>query len=212
VKSHFGEEVGFGAPLASEAEALVAFPAARAGDEAAYKRLYTALLAATLIQCQELAVPVHFHAGITGGTWNGPISDADPFLLVHLLRRPEFLRTKVVLLHGGYPWIQKAAAMAHAFPQVWVDMGWTTPWISLRIAECYRDVIGMAPLSKLMIGSGCHGTPEIAWLAGITAKIGLGKALGDAVEMGLMASGQAERVARMILHDNAARLYGLNPA
>jgi hypothetical protein len=44
-------------------------------------------------------------------------------------------------------------------------MGWTTPWVSLRIAECYRDVIGIAPLSKLMIGSGCHGTPEIAWLA-----------------------------------------------
>ena len=212
VKSHLAEEVGFGAPLPSEAETLAAFDAAKSGDGAAYKRLYMALLGVTLIQCRELGIPVHFHSGITGGAWNGPVADADPFLLVPLLKRPEFLQSRVVLLHGAYPWIQHAAMVGHALPQVWVDMGWTTPWASLRIAECYRDLIGVAPLSKLMIGSGSHGTPEIAWLAGITAKIGLGKALGDAVEMGLMTRGQAEAVARMILHDNAVHLYGLNGA
>lgn len=209
VKSHLAEEVGFGAPVVSESEATSSFAAAKGGDGQAYKRIYMAVCMATLVQCQELDVPVHFHSGITGGAWNGPVSDADPFLLVPLLKRPEFLKSRVVLLHGAYPWIQNAAMMAHAFPQVWVDMGWTTPWLSLRIAECYREVIGMAPLSKLMIGSGSHGTPEIAWLAATTAKIGIGKALGDAVELGLMTYNQAEKAGSMILHDNAARLYGL---
>lgn len=209
VKSHLAEKVGFGAPIPSEAETLSAFADAKAGERAGYKVVYMAITLATLLQCQELGVPVHFHCGITGGTWDGPVSDADPFLLAPLLKRPEFLRSKVVLLHGAYPWIQNAAMMSHAFPHVWVDLGWTTPWASLRIVECYRDLIGVAPLSKLMIGSGCHGTPEIAWLAGITAKIGIGKALGDAAELGLMTSAQAERAARMILHDNAAHLYGL---
>lgn len=210
VKSHLAEEVGFGAPLCTDAEAESAFGRARAGDIEAYNRIYMALFAATLIQGQELDIPIHLHSGITGGFWDGPISNADPFLLAPLLSRPEFLRTKVVLLHGSYPWIQNAAMMAHAIPHLWVDMGWTTPWVSLRIAECYRDLIGIAPISKLMIGSGSHGTPEISWLAGLTAKIGLGKALGDAVELGLMTQNQTEKAARMILHDNAARLYGLD--
>jgi hypothetical protein len=67
----------------------------------------------------------------------------------------------------------------------------------------------MAPLSKLMIGSGGHGTPEIAWLAAKTAKIALRQTLVDAVRLGLMTEVQAMRAGRMILHDNAARLYGL---
>jgi hypothetical protein len=86
-------------------------------------------------------------------------------------------------------------------------MGWTTPWISLRIVECYRDLVGMAPLSKLMIGSGGHGIPEIAWLSAKTAKIALGKTLGESVELGLMGRKQAENAGRMILYENATRLY-----
>ena len=210
VKSHLAEEVSFGVEPVSEAEAEAAFAAAKSGDREGYKKIYVAVFTATLLQCQELGVPVHVHAGITGGLWDGPIANADPFLLVPLIRRPEFLRTRVVLLHGAYPWIQHAAAVAHALPHVWVDLGWTTPWISLRIAECYRDLIGMAPLSKLMIGSGGHGTPEIAWLAAKTAKIALTEALGDAVRLGLMTEKQAELAGRMILHDNAARLYSID--
>lgn len=209
VKSHLAEEVGFGAEPISDAEAAAAFAAAQTGDCEAYKKLYVAVFLATMLQCRELGVPVHVHAGITGGLWEGPIANADPFLLVPLIRRPEFVQTRLVLLHGAYPWIQHAAAVAHALPHVWVDMGWTTPWISLRIADCYRDLIGMAPLSKLMIGSGGHGTPEIAWLAAKTAKIALRETLVDAIRLGLMTEVQAKRAGRMILHHNAARLYGL---
>lgn len=207
VKTHLAEEVGFGTNFVSETEAEASFPSAKADNPEAYKKLYTAIFSATMLQCQELGVPVHIHSGITGGLWNGQISNADPFLLVPLIRRPEFLQTRIVLLHAAYPWIQHAAAVAHALPHVWVDMGWTTPWISLRIAECYRDVIGMAPLSKLMIGSGGHGTPEIAWLSAKTAKIALEKVLGESVQLGLMGQKQAENAGKMILHDNAARLY-----
>jgi len=209
VKAHLAEQVGFGADLVSDAEAKTIFPAAKAGKPDAYKKLYVAIFTATLLHCQELGVPVHLHTGFTGGLWEGPISNADPFLLAPLLRRPEFLKTKIILLHAGYPWTKQAGQLAHAFPHVWVDMSQVTPWASLRIAECYRDVIAWAPLSKLTIGSGGHGTPEIAWLSAKTAKIALGEVLGDAVRLGLMASKHAEKAGRMILHDNAARLYGL---
>jgi uncharacterized protein len=209
IKSHPGELIGLATPPVEADEAERVFPAAKAGDAEAFRRLYMAVWLATMLQCQDLRIPLHIHTGFTGGLWNGPISNTDPFLLVPICRQPRFLQTRLILLHAGYPWIQHAGAMAHAFPHVWVDIGWTAPWISQRIVECFRDLIAMAPLSKLMIGSGGHGSPEISWLAAKTAKIALGEVLTDAVRLGLMAQKDAEKTGRMILHDNAARLYGL---
>jgi len=209
VKVHLAEQVGFGVLPVREDEAAAVFPKAKAEDAAAYKKLYTAEFTAVLLQCRELEVPVHLHSGFTGGMWNGPIHNADPFLLGPFLRQTEFLKTKIILLHAGYPWTKQAGQMAHVLPHVWVDMGQITPWTSLSITDCYRDVMAWAPLSKIVVGSGGHGTPEIAWLSAKTAKIALAEVLGDAVRLGLMEAKQAELAGRMILHDNAARLYGL---
>ncbi len=209
VKSHLAEVAGLGAPLPTPQETLAAFAAAKQGDAVAYKALYAAVFGATLTACQELDAPVHLHTGITGGTWNGPIGNADPFLLSPWLSRPEFRASKVVLLHAGYPWIEQASLMAHAFPQVWVDISWVTPWTSLRAVECMRAFLAAAPLSRLMIGSGGHGTPEVAWLGATVAKIALGAALDEAVGYDLLAKEAAPRIAAMVLHENAERLYGL---
>lgn len=210
VKVHLAELVGFGKMPVWEDEAKSIFPRAKAEDADAYKKLYTAVFTATLLQCQELGVPVHLHSGFTGGMWDGPIYDADPFLLAPFLCQTEFLKTKIVLLHAGYPWTKQAGQLAHSFPHVWVDMSQVTPWASLRIVECYRDVMAWAPLSKIVIGSGGHGSPEIAWLAALTAKTALTEVLRDATRLGLLATKYAESAAHMILHDNAARLYGLD--
>ena len=70
-------------------------------------------------------------------------------------------------------------------------------------------MIGIAPLSKVIVGSGGHEAPEIAWLAAKTAKIALAEVLGDAVKRGLLSLPQAEKIGRMILYNNAARLYRL---
>jgi len=207
VKAHAAEEVGFGVepiPLTEDH-----FATAQAGDAEAYKRLYLAVFTETLLQCQELGIPLHLHTGITGGLWDGAITQADPFRLVPLLRRPEFIQTRVVLLHGAYPWIQHAAMVAHALPHVWVDLSWTTPWSALRLVESWRDAMGVMPLSKLMTGSGGHGTPEIAWLSAKTTKLALHHVLAGNVTLGLVDSRQARQIGQMILHDNAARLYAL---
>ena len=209
IKSHLGELVGFGFPPVEADEAERIYGAAAAGDGEAFKKLYMAVWLATMLQCQDLNIPLHIHTGTTGGLWDGPVANTDPFLLVPICRQPRFLQTRLILLHAGYPWIQHAGVMAHTFPHVWVDIGWTTPWISQRIADCYRELIAMAPLSKLMVGSGGHDTPEISWLAGKMAKLALGEVMTDAVRQGVMGEKDAERTGRMILHDNAARLYGL---
>jgi len=207
VKGHLAEVVGFGVELDPVTGA--SFSAAKGGDSDAFKGLYLEVFKETLLQCQELGIPMHLHTGMTGGL-HGPLHAADPFLLAPLLRQPEFIKTKVVLLHGAHPWTQHCSAMAHALPHVWVDIGWLSPWASLRLIEYYRDAISVMPLSKLMIGSGGHRTPEIAWLAAKTAKISLKEVLGDAVRLDLLDYARAEEIGRMILHGNAARLYGLD--
>jgi predicted TIM-barrel fold metal-dependent hydrolase len=209
VKSHLGEVVGFDDALAAPDEGSSAWSAARSGDPAAYKRLYAALHHETVLACQRLDVPVHIHTGITGGPWDGPIEGAEPFRLSALLSRPEYRASKIVLLHAGYPWVEEASMMAHAYPQVWLDIGWVTPWTSLRAIECMRAYMAVAPLSRLMIGTGGHGTPEVAWLGAKVAKIALSKVLDESVANGLMPAASATRVAAMILHDNAAGLYGI---
>jgi predicted TIM-barrel fold metal-dependent hydrolase len=207
VKAHVAEEVGFGVePIAFTEEHFISV---KAGNKEAYKQLYLAIFVETLRQCQELQIPMHLHTGITGGLWKGAIANADPFRLVPLLQHPEFIQTRVVLLHGAYPWIQHAAMMAHALPHVWVDLSWTTPWSALRLVESWRDALGVMPLSKLMLGSGGHGTPEIAWLSAKTTKIALQHILEQNITLGILGSKQAERIGRMILHDNAVRLYHL---
>ena len=210
VKVHLAEKVGFDVLPVWEDEAVSVFAKAKAGDAGAYKKLYTAVFTATLLQCQKLDVPVHLHSGFTGGMWKGPIHDAVPFLLGPFLKYTEFLKTKIVLLHAGFPWTKQAGQMAQGFPHVWVDMGQMTPWASLGIAECYRDVMAWAPLSKIVVGSGGHGTPEIAWLAAKTAKIALAEVLKDGIRLELISKRDAETAANMILHDNAARLYRLS--
>ncbi len=209
IKSHLGELVGFGTPVVERADAERAFAAAKSGDAEQFKQLYVAVWLETMLQCQDLQIPLHIHAGFTGGLWNGPIANTDPFLLVPILRQPRYLATRLVVLHAAYPWIQHAGAMAHAFPHVWVDIGWTTPWISLRIVDCYRELVAMAPMTKLMVGSGGHGSPEIAWLAAKTAKIALGEVFTDIVRLHLMADSDAMHAGRLILYENAARLYHL---
>ncbi|RLI47404.1 hypothetical protein DRO61_07945 [Candidatus Bathyarchaeota archaeon] len=207
VKAHVAEEVGFGVESCTFNENQ--FVTAKAGDVETYKKLYLAIFTETLQQCQDLQIPMHLHTGITGGLWNGAIANADPFRIIPLLRRPEFIQTRVVLLHGAYPWIQHASMVAHALPHVWVDLSWTTPWSALRLVESWRDAIGVMPLSKLMIGSGGHGTPEIAWLSAKTTKIALQHVLENNVKLGLLNSKMAEQIGKMILHNNAARLYDL---
>jgi hypothetical protein len=60
-----------------------------------------------------------------------------------------------------------------------------------------------------MAGSGGHGSLEVSWLAAKTAKIAFGKVLTDAVHRGPMREKDAGKTGRLILHDNAARMYGL---
>ncbi len=208
IKCHIGELYTMDARLVEDREAEAAFAAAKSGDAESVRTVYYCVFASTLVQCRELGVPIHIHSGHTGGGIDAHISKTNPILLEPLLKLPRFLNTTVVFLHGAYPHVQTAALMAHHLPHVWIDLSWTLPWTSLRFDRAIEDVLAIAPHSKIMLGSGQHGIPEISWLAAHVAKDSLSAVLSEAVSRGNIGRAQAEASARMICVDNARRLYG----
>jgi len=221
IKCHIAEMFTLDARPVYDEEASKAFAAAKANDREAMFTIYLGIFTATMLQCQELNVPLHIHTGVTGLTstigWpnysgfrrEGHANSSDPFLLMNFLTEPQFMNTKLVLLHTSFPWVRNAAMMAHDFPHVWVDLGWTIPWVSLGSSQVVEEVLSIAPHSKIMLGSGQHGIPEIAWLSGKILKSALKAVLTNAVMSDYISEQQAYNTAEMLCYGNAKRLYSL---
>lgn len=70
-------------------------------------------------KCSELGVPVVIHTGPKAVRWqwmkyNRPVCVDDV--------ATNFPNLKVVMCHGGFPWADEFLAVAHANPNVWIDI------------------------------------------------------------------------------------------
>ncbi|MDR3561950.1 MAG: amidohydrolase family protein [Negativicutes bacterium] len=209
LKCHVGELYTSAVRLVDDAEASAAFAAAQNGDKKACENVYFAIFAHTLLLCQKLDISIHIHTGYTGKVdkINGDIQKLDPLLMTPFLMNPQFFKTKIVFLHASYPYTLHAASLAHTFPNIYVDLGWVLPWISLRFTQCLEDVLGIAPHSKILLGTGQHGIPEMAWMAAKVARTSLSYVLDKLIALNVISPVQAEKSATMILCDNARKLY-----
>ena len=208
IKSHVGELFTMDIRYVAEQEAEQSFAKAKAGEKQAQKIVYYAVFYQTMLLAQELDIPIHVHSGMTGGFWDGKMDDCDPYRMAPFLRNtPHAMNTKLVLLHSNYPFLSSAALMAHAFPHVWVDLAWVFPWVSLSSAQCIEDLIGIAPISKILIGSGQHNIPEIAWLTGKVARSAIQYVVEKLLAQGMLSQTQGADLASMLLYRNALRLY-----
>lgn len=207
VKCHVLERVSVAPRLVGDREAGAAYVAAASGDPEAWNVVYLALLTDAMLLCQELDLPLHIHTGCTGNPNDLRHGCCDPFTMAPYLSDPRFYDTTVVFLHGSFPQVQHAALLCHSFPRVWVDLGWTLPWTSLGFAQCLSSVLAVAPHSKVLLGSGQHGIPEISWMAAKVAKDALAEVLGDLVRRDLLGLEQGQDIAERVLYRNAQALY-----
>jgi len=70
-------------------------------------------------KCVELDVPVMIHTGIKAVSWqaikyNNPIYVDDVAI--------QFPDLKIIICHGGYPWIEEFVTVAYSNPNIWVDL------------------------------------------------------------------------------------------
>lgn len=136
-------------------------------------------------------LPVQVHCGF--GDSDLHLWRADPSYLKPIVER--FRETTFVLLHC-YPFVREAGWMAHVYGNVYFDLSLTIPHVS-RPRVALEQALELAPVSKLLYASDAARTPELYLLAATWWRDALAVVLDD------------ERDARLILRENALRVYGL---
>ena len=207
LKGHIAEKCGFDVFEVSTEEAEKAFPAAAKGDKSAVRAVYYAMFSHLLELSGELRFPIHLHTGTTGFKGRTSVYSLDPILMAPFLNNPRYAKATVVLLHGSFPFTRNAAWMAYNFPNVYLDLSQTQLWQGVLLDRLLEDALSCVPHDKIMCGTGQHWYCEMVWLAAKIAKRSLAEVMERLVDGNYFSAAQAEKSARMILHENAERLY-----
>jgi uncharacterized protein len=158
-------------------------------------------LVVTALEANEASgdpLPVQMHTGF--GDSDLHLHRADPGHLKPVVER--FRDTPFVLLHC-YPFVREAGWMAHVYGNVFFDLSLTIPHAA-RPAEMLREALELAPVSKLLYASDAARTPELYYLAARWWREALADVLVESLTLD-----EADAAARMVLRENALRLYAL---
>jgi predicted TIM-barrel fold metal-dependent hydrolase len=179
-----------------------------------YLKLQDYLMRYIAREAGRIGLPVHFHTGGGCGTYF-MLNGSNPALLDSLLNDASLRKTTFVLLHGGAGPFTKYTAYMLMKPNVYADFSEQTWLISTRkLSEVIRDFLEWYP-EKTLFGTDLYpNTPEIdweeiGWQATQSAREALAIALTGMIQDGEITRERALELAHMVLHDNAARLYGL---
>ena len=152
--------------------------------------------------CASHGMPLHLHTGF--GDRDLDLRLANPLHLRPLLESGRLGQSPLVLLHASYPYTREAAYLASVYPNLYVDLSLVSPLLAgPALTRALEDLLGQAPVTRLVYGSDAWGIPDWLWLAA--------RSTGRALEQCLawLPAPEAKWAARRILHDNAAELYGL---
>lgn len=190
----------------AEAFAPLKEEARRAGHvRLASKPVCDYLVRLALEQASAQALPVQFHTGF--GDSDADLRVANPLHLRAVIE--EYADIPLVLLHAGWPFYRELAHLAAIYPNVWMDLSLAIPFATTGIPAMLREVLGMAPFSKVMFATDAFTMPEIFWLAARWGRWGLGRVLSEFVGEGFLDTEEAEAAAEAILAGNAQRVYDL---
>lgn len=200
--------LAIGNPARADAEKIYA---SGAGD---YKALQDYIFRFIAIECGRLRMAVHFHAAAGAGGYFD-VSGANPMLLEPLLNDPSLRKTNFVMVHGGWPFARQLTALL-AKPNAYADFSEQTfTNYPHEVAENIRAWLEYVP-EKVLFATDAYpfAPPELGWeeagyVANTTGRQALGLALTSMLRDGEITRERALELARMVLRDNARKLYGL---
>ena len=179
-----------------------------------YKRLQDYLFRYVAAEAGRLGLPVHIHTGAGCGGYFY-LSGSNPLLLESVLNDVRLRKTTFVLLHGGSGPFTATIAPLLMKPNVYADLSEQT-WMESphRLGEVLRVWLEWYPEkilfgTDLYPGSGAYDWEEIGWQTSQTAREALAIALTGMVEDGETTVLGANKIARMVLRENAIKLYNL---
>jgi len=157
----------------------------------------------------ELGMPLQLHVGY--GDNDVDLADCDPLRLTAFLRATQERGVPVLLLHN-YPFHRHAAYLAQVFDHVFMDVGLATHNTGALSPALLRESLELVPFGKLLFSSDAFGLAELYHLGALLFRRGLGDLLDGLVEAGEMSGADADRLAALVGHENAERVYGLGTA
>jgi hypothetical protein len=178
-----------------------------------YKALQDFLFRYIVREAGRLGLVVHIHVG-AGASGYFSQSGASPFLLEPVLNDPGLRKTNIVLVHGGLPNARETRFLLYK-PNVYADFSGQTFLLSTReLSEVLRSWLEFVPEKVLFATDAFIITPEVSWedlgwLTTTSAREALALALTGMMQDGQLTRERAVELARMVLRENAVRLYGL---
>lgn len=163
-------------------------------------------------QAGKLKIPVHFHSAVGIGDYFS-LRNGNPLNLENVLRDPRYSNVKFVLIHGGYPYTLDMIWLTAA-KNVYTDSSLMGYYVyPSELKNILKQWISLFP-EKIMFASDAFpfndavGAEETFWLAVRSGRTAVAAALAELVAEGAFTEEKAIELARLYLHDNAAKLYG----
>ena len=179
-----------------------------------YKALQDYLFFHIAREAGRLGMPIHIHC-IEGAGGYYRQSGSNPLLLESVFNDPTLRKTNFVVIHGGYPFTKEMGSLMSK-PNVYGDFSAQTFFTYPReLSEILRNWMEFYP-DKILFGTDAFSFGpevdwgEVAWLSNTTARQALALALTGMMNDGEINRERAVELARMVLRENAIKLYGLD--
>jgi predicted TIM-barrel fold metal-dependent hydrolase len=179
---------------------------------AEYKTLQDFLFKEIAREAGRVGMPVHIHTLDTFGGFYSARGSA-PHLLEATFNDSTLRGTSFVMIHGGWPLFAQTQSMLSK-PNVYTDISMMVLVAEPReLANTLRSWLTAWP-EKVLFGSDAfdggtdQGWEDGVYLAASTARRSLALALTGMMRDGEIDRERAETLARMVLRENALRLYG----
>jgi predicted TIM-barrel fold metal-dependent hydrolase len=149
--------------------------------------------------CAKYDLPLQIHTG------RARIQGSNPMLLVDMIETNP--KTKFILLHGGFPWVDETGVIASRYASnVWLDGVWL-PMLSYSTAKrAFHQWLEVMPSDHILWGSdtanaeGLYGATE--FMRRCWAEV-----LAEKVEAGQLTEPDAMGIGRQIFRENALKLF-----
>lgn len=173
----------------------------------AVKPLNDYLFLRALEIAERQALPVQIHTGF--GDADLDLREANPLHLRPVLESGQYANVPFVLLHASYPYVRELGYLAAIYANVHADVGLAIPHLAAEIPTMLRQLLSLAPSTKVVYSSDASQIPELFWLAARWGRRGLGTVLDELIALGALDHGEALAVGQRVLGENAAGIYGL---
>ena len=189
------------------------FAARGVAPEADYKTLQDYLFRYVAAECGRLGIAVHLHT-MAGAGGYFDVRGVNPLQLESVLNEPSLRKTNFVMVHGGWPFTREITALLQK-PNAYLDFSAQSLMLPpAALAATIREWLEFVP-EKVLFGTDAYpysnemGWEESGWMAARTGRQALAIALTGMVRDGEIARSRALELARMVLRENAKKLYGI---